>query len=89
MSLEGNVCFLIVYHYELNAILALTITNFTDECILAIYKLQFELLESKGPKIKYNVMDYQASKVIKNYFTLQNCNLMLIEPNSHRVNATE
>jgi hypothetical protein len=32
-------------------------------------------------------MDDQASKVIKNYFTLQNCNLMLIKPNNHRVNA--
>jgi hypothetical protein len=31
MSLQGNVCFLIVYHYETNAILAVPIPNFTDK----------------------------------------------------------
>jgi hypothetical protein len=89
MSLKGNVCFLIIYHYESNAIMALPIANFKDECILAMYKQQFELLESKGHKINLNVMDNQASKVVKKYFTLQNCNLMLVKPNNHRVNATE
>jgi hypothetical protein len=44
MSLKGNVCFLVVYHYETNAILALPIKNFTNECILAAYKHQFKLL---------------------------------------------
>jgi hypothetical protein len=89
MSLNGNMCFLIIYHYESNAILAFPITNFMDECILAAYKLQFELLKLKGHKIKLNVMDNQASKVIKNYLTLQKCNLMLIELNYHSVNATK
>ncbi len=46
MLLEGNVCFLVVYHYETNAILALPIKNFTDEYILSAYKKQFKLLES-------------------------------------------
>jgi hypothetical protein len=89
MSLEGNVCFLIVYHYKSNAIMALPIANFMDECILAAYKQQFKLLKLKGHKIKLHVMDNQASKVIKKYLTLQNCNLMLIEPNNHRVDAAK
>jgi hypothetical protein len=33
MSLEGNVCFLVVYHYESNAILALPISGFGDDVI--------------------------------------------------------
>jgi hypothetical protein len=83
MSLEGNVCFLVVYHYKTNAILALPVKNFTDRCILAAYKQQFELLESKGHKIKLNIMDNQASRVIKEYLTLQQCKNLLIELNNH------
>jgi hypothetical protein len=47
MSLKENVCFLVVYHYKTNSILALPIANFNKESILAVYKQQFELLESK------------------------------------------
>jgi hypothetical protein len=61
MSLEGNICFLVVYHYEMNTILALPISGFSDETIFAAYKQQYELLESKGFKIRLNVMDNQAS----------------------------
>jgi hypothetical protein len=69
MSLEGNVCFLVVYHYESIAISALPIANFANDTILATYQQQFELLEFKGHKIKVNMMDNQASKVIKKYLT--------------------
>jgi len=33
MLLEGKVCFLVVYHYESNAILALFISGFHDDVI--------------------------------------------------------
>ncbi len=89
MSLEGNVCFLVVYHYKTNAILALPIKNYTDKCILAAYKQQFELLESKRHKIKLNIMDNQPSRVIKEYLTLQRCENLLVKPNNHQVNAAE
>jgi hypothetical protein len=65
MSLEENVCFLVVYYYKTNAILALPISGFSDDIILAAYKQQHELLESKGFNIKLNVMDNQASTTIK------------------------
>ncbi len=61
MSLEGNVCYLIVYHYESNAILGLPISSFDDNTVFAAYKTQFEFLESKGYKIKLNVMDNQCT----------------------------
>ena len=48
MSLEGNVCYLIVYHYESNAILGTPISGFDDNTVFAAYKTQFEFLESKG-----------------------------------------
>jgi hypothetical protein len=89
MSLEGNVCFLGAYHYETNAILALPIKNFTDKCILSAYKKQFELLKSKGHKIRLNVMDNQASRVIKEYLTLQPCENLLVKLNNHKLNAAK
>ena len=48
MSLQGNVCFLVLYHNKFNAKLAMPIANFTDDAILAAYTNQFEYLESKG-----------------------------------------
>ncbi len=57
MSLERNVCFLVVYHYKSNAILALPISGFDNNTIFVMYETQFEFLESKGHNIKLNVMD--------------------------------
>ncbi len=51
MSLEGNVCFFVVYHYKTNAIMAVLIANFTNDAILKAFCQQFELLKSKGHKI--------------------------------------
>ncbi len=89
MSLKGNVCFLIVYHYKTNVILALPIKGFSKDIIFAAYKQQFNLLESKGYKIWLNVMDNQATQVIKRFFDTHDCDLLLVEPHNHRVNAAE
>ncbi len=89
MSLKWNVCFLIVYHYESNAILVLPISGFDDNTIFAPYKTQFEFLESKGHKIRLNVMDNQYTKQIKKFLTANDCNLLLVEPHNHCVNVAE
>jgi hypothetical protein len=49
----------------------------------------FETLETKGYKPKMNVMDNQATKYIKKIFTKKECDLQLVEPHNHRVNAAE
>jgi hypothetical protein len=84
MSLEGNVYYLIVYHYESNAILGLPISEFDDNTVFAAYKTEFEFLESRGYKIKLNVMDNQCTKQIKKFLTNKDCELMLDEPHNHR-----
>jgi hypothetical protein len=89
MSLTGNVCFLIVYHYETNAILALSIANLEGNTIFEGYKKQFEFLESNGHKIRLNVMDNQASCQIKQFLTKNECNLLLAKPHNHHVNAAK
>ncbi len=77
MSLEGNVCFLVVYHYETNAILALPISGFSNEVIFQAYKEIYKMIESKGFVIRFNVMDNQASKVIKQFLTPKQCELIV------------
>jgi hypothetical protein len=46
-------------------------------------------LKSKGYKIRLKVIDNQATKVIKKFLDQQQCNLILVEPHNHHVNATE
>ncbi len=89
VSLEGNVCFLIVYHYKTSAILALPKAGFSDDIIFAAHQQQYNLLKPKGYKIRLNVMDNQANKVITKFLDEQQCNLLLVEPHNHRVNAAE
>ena len=47
------------------------------------------MLEAKGYKPKVNVMDNQATKYIKKFLTEKGCQLQLVEPHNHRVNAAE
>ncbi len=89
MSLQGNVCFLNVYHSKTNEILALPIKGFCDAIIFEAYKQQFNLLQSKGYKIKLNLMDNQATQIIKKILIAQECNLLLVELHNHQVNAAE
>ncbi len=40
------------------------------------------MIESKGFVIWLNVVDNQASKVIKQYLTTKQCDLLLVKPNT-------
>jgi hypothetical protein len=57
MSLDGNVCFFVMYYYETNVILITPIAGLDSERILEAYTKNFEYLASKGFKPKVNVMD--------------------------------
>ena len=61
MLLQGNVCFLVVYHYKSNTILALSISGFSYNVIFRAYNFFYEMIESKGFVIRFNIMDNQAS----------------------------
>ena len=83
MSFDGNVCFLVVYHYET------PIAGLDDMTIFQAYKAIFNDLTEKGFKPKLNVMDNQATKYIRKFLTEEECKLQLVEPHNHRVNAAE
>ncbi len=89
MSIDGSVCFFVIYHYETNAILVKPIANLDDCIIFEAYKDLFETLDAKGYKPKMNMMDNQATKFIKQFLTKKDCNLQVVEPHNHRVNAVE
>ena len=46
-----------MYHYEPNTILVKPIANLDDESFFAAYKDRFDYLESKGFKMRINIMD--------------------------------
>jgi hypothetical protein len=83
VSLDGGVCYLIIYHYETNSILATPITGLTNVIVF------LEMLKEKGFKVKMNVMDNQATKNIKKFFTKKECDIQLVKPNNKRLNAAE
>jgi len=89
MSLDGRVCFFILYHYKSNSILATPIAGLDDKSIFESYKTRVRELEAKGFKPKLNIMDNQATKHIKQFLTGNECKLQLVEPHNHRVNAAE
>ena len=49
-----------MYHYTYNAILAEVITGLDNQSIMAAYKQKFKYIESKGYKMKINIMNNQA-----------------------------
>jgi hypothetical protein len=51
VSLDRSVCYLIIYHYESNSILATPITGLTDIIIFEAYKKRYEELKRKGSKL--------------------------------------
>ena len=89
MSIDGSVCFFVLYHYELNAILVKAIAKVDDHSIYEAYKEIFKTLEAKGYKPKMNVMDNQATKFINKFLTKKECDLQVVEPHNHRVNMAE
>jgi hypothetical protein len=87
--LDGSMCFLVMYHYESNAIFAIPIVGLDDITIFEAYKKKFDELTAKGLKVKINIMDNQATKHIKKFLTEEQCKLQLVEPHNHRMNAAE
>jgi hypothetical protein len=79
----------VMYHYKTNAIFATPIPGLDLKNNLDAYTKNFEYLVSKGYTPRINIMDNQATKLIKFYLTPQQCSLQLVEPGNHQVNAAE
>jgi hypothetical protein len=89
MSIDGSICFFVLYHYKTNTILVKPIVNLNNYSIFEACKEIFKSLEAKGYKPKMNVMDNQATKYIKQFLTKKECDLQVVKPHNHRINAAE
>jgi hypothetical protein len=78
-----------MYHYKTNTIFAMPILGLDSKSILAAYTKNFEYLVSKGYTPKINIMDNQATKVMKAYIKPQDVSLQLMEPHNHCIDAAE
>ncbi len=83
VSFNGSVCFFILYHYELNAILITPISGLDNMSVFNAYTTQFDELTAKGFKPKLNIMDNQAIQHIKKNLTKNNCKLQVFEPHNN------
>ncbi len=64
MSLDGSVCFFVLYHCKLNGIIADLITGLDNKTLFKAYKKQFDKPTKQGFHVKLKVMDNQATKYI-------------------------
>ena len=88
-SIDRNQAMLVAYDYTTNVILVEPMKNFESNTICAAFQKTFKYLESKGYKPTFNVLDNQASKVIKEFLVKETSPYQFVEPHNHRVNACE
>ena len=63
--------------------------NRSDEEAVRCYKDMYDFLDERNCKPKLNIMDNEASRALRRFITRQRTKYQLVEPNNHRVNATE
>ena len=63
--------------------------NRIDIEAMIVYEDMYDYLKARNCKTKLNIMDNEAFKDLKRYITNANVNYQLVEPNNHRVNASE
>jgi len=71
MSIDGSVCFFVLYHYKTNAILVKPISNVDDHSIFTDMEV-FKTLEAKGYKPNMNMMDNRRQSISKKFSPQRN-----------------
>jgi hypothetical protein len=57
--------------------------------IIEAFDSTFTELKTKGFKPQLNITDNQAVAALKDYLATKHCEWQFVQPNNHRVNATE
>ena len=79
----------VLYYYDSNAILVDPMNSRSDADMEKAYNKLYDYLTDRGLKLKFNVMDNEASTAIKKFLTQRDKNFQLVEPHNHRVNKAE
>lgn len=88
-SSRGHQYIMIMYVYDLNAILEETVKSRTSEAITATYIKMFQYLKHQGYTPKAHWLDNEAPEGIKAFDALNNVHFQLVPPHIHRRNAAE
>jgi hypothetical protein len=88
-SSQGNKYILILYEYDMNAILTEALHNRTAPEILRAYKKLVKYLHSRGFRPKIHWLDNEASEELKQFNNSKQIEFQLVPPHMHRCNAAE
>jgi hypothetical protein len=88
-SRAGNKYLLILYDFDLNAILVEPMKARSDDEALRANTALYKTLTARGCKPNLNILNNEASRAIKRAITKSGATYQLVEPHNHRVNAAE
>jgi hypothetical protein len=89
VSSKGNKYIMILYDYDINAILAQPIKDRTAPELLRAFQVMEQELVARGLNPELMKLDNDAPKLLKTYLHQQNITFQLVPPYSHRRNAAE
>ena len=79
----------IAYIYDENVILMRPMKNWTDACMVSVFKDIYEYSKERKCKPKLQVIDNECSKAVQKFIKEQEVPIQLVEPGKNRVNAEE
>ena len=88
-SSRGARFFLVVYHYDSNAILVNTLKNRSGKEIVTAYLEIFNILKARRVAPKTFILDNETSNTLLNAFENENIIYQLVPPHMHRRNVAE
>jgi len=88
-SSNGNKYILVVYDYDSNCIFAEPLVSREAKNIVAAFKKVVDQLKAASLTPKFQRLDNECSKLLKDYMTSNNIDFQLAPPDCHRRNAAE
>ena len=80
---------MLVYNYDSNTILAITLKDKTAESIWEAYEKIFKRLKQAGIEPRLQKMDNECSDMLKDYMDDEGIEYELMAPYQHRTNVAE
>jgi hypothetical protein len=83
-----NVCIMLLYEYDRNAIMAEPIKNSKSAKLLRLFQVMEQKMTSRGLKPKLMTLENETSRLLKDYLHDQYISVQLVPPYFHRRSAT-
>jgi len=89
MSLDGNQCFFVMYHYESNVILVKPLLIWMTSQFLWRIRTCSITSKARASRLKSTSWGQSGYQTSKHFLTKNDCLLQLVESHNHRLNAAE